>query len=116
MDDELSVPVPVSPVANILLLVLISRGGKSSLTSNPVVRPTNGLSCSGHCVKFAPKYEAAAKALREKNPEVRLGKVDCTKNSRLCMDYNIRAYPTMKIFKNGQELYHEYDGPRRVSA
>ncbi|KUI67027.1 Protein disulfide-isomerase [Cytospora mali] len=28
----------------------------------------------------------------------------------------IRAYPTLKIFKGGQELYHDYDGPRRASA
>lgn len=47
---------------------------------------------------------------------VRLAKVDCTKQTRLCQDYNIRAYPTMKIFKNGQQLYHDYEGPRRVSA
>lgn len=74
------------------------------------------MNLSGHCIKFAPKYEAAAKALQEKDLKVKLGKVDCTKNSRLCQEYNIRAYPTMKIFKNGQELYHDYDGPRRVSA
>ncbi|KAF3766408.1 thioredoxin-domain-containing protein [Cryphonectria parasitica EP155] len=70
----------------------------------------------GHCIKFAPKYEAAAKALKEKDLNVKLGKVDCTKHNKLCQEYNIRAYPTMKIFKSGQELYHDYDGPRRVSA
>lgn len=48
--------------------------------------------------------------------DVRLARVDCTKQSRLCQDYNIRAYPTMKIFKGGQELYHDYDGPRRSQA
>lgn len=67
-------------------------------------------------MKFAPKYEAAAKALKEMDIDVKLAKVDCTRQSRLCQDMNIRAYPTMKIFKNGEQLYHDYEGPRRVSA
>lgn len=70
----------------------------------------------GHCIKFAPKYEAAAKQLKEMRVDVKLAKVDCTRQARLCQDHGIRAYPTMKIFKNNQELYHDYDGPRRVSA
>ncbi|KAK7748196.1 protein disulfide-isomerase precursor [Cytospora paraplurivora] len=69
-----------------------------------------------HCTTFAPKYEAAAKTLKEQNIDVKLAKVDCTRHSIFCQEYSIRAYPTLKIFKGGQELYHEYDGPRRASA
>lgn len=71
---------------------------------------------SRHCITFAPKYEAAAKTLREQNIDVKLAKVDCTRHSIFCQEYSIRAYPTLKVFKGGQELYHEYDGPRRASA
>lgn len=71
---------------------------------------------SRHCQTFAPKYEAAAKMLREQNIDVKLAKIDCTRYSSFCLDYMIRAFPTLKIFKDGQELYHEYDGPRRASA
>lgn len=70
----------------------------------------------GHCIKFAPKYEAAAKQLKEMQVDVKLAKIDCTKQARLCQDHGIRAYPTMKIFKNSRELYHDYEGPRRVTA
>lgn len=71
---------------------------------------------SGHCVKFAPRYEAAAKTLQDMDLDVRLAKVDCTRQAKLCQEYNIRAYPTMKVFKAGQELYHDYTGPRRSQA
>lgn len=69
-----------------------------------------------HCQTFAPKYEAAAKTLREQNIDVKLAKIDCQRFSTFCQDYMIRAFPTLKIFKEGRELYHEYDGPRRSSA
>ena len=71
---------------------------------------------SRHCQTFAPKYEAAAKTLREQNIDVKLAKIDCQRFSTFCQDYMIRAFPTLKIFKEGRELYHEYDGPRRSSA
>ncbi|POS78513.1 protein disulfide-isomerase [Diaporthe helianthi] len=69
-----------------------------------------------HCQTFAPKYEAAAKTLREQNIDVKLAKIDCQRFSTFCQDYMITAFPTLKIFKEGRELYHEYDGPRRSSA
>lgn len=71
---------------------------------------------SRHCQTFAPKYEAAAKTLSEQNIDVKLAKVDCQKYNSFCQEYMIRAYPTLKIFKGGEELYHEYDGPRRASS
>jgi protein disulfide-isomerase A1 len=52
----------------------------------------------------------------EQNIDVKLAKVDCQKYSSFCQEYMIRAYPTLKIFKGGEELYHEYDGPRRASS
>lgn len=71
---------------------------------------------SRHCQTFAPKYEAAAKTLVEQKIDVKLAKVDCQKYNSFCQEYGIRAYPTLKIFKGGEELYHEYDGPRRASS
>jgi protein disulfide-isomerase A1 len=71
---------------------------------------------SGHCQRFAPKFDAAAKDVASKRLDAKLGKVDCTIYSRFCEEKSIRAYPTMKIYKKGGELYHEYTGPRRSSA
>ncbi|KAH8652110.1 thioredoxin-like domain-containing protein [Xylariales sp. PMI_506] len=70
----------------------------------------------GHCQRFSPKFDAAAKTIADNQLDAKLGKVDCTVQGRLCMEKGIRSYPTMKIYKKGEELYHEYTGPRRVSA
>jgi protein disulfide-isomerase A1 len=55
---------------------------------------------------LAPKYEHAAKLLEDTG--VRLGSVDCTQNTKLCESYGIRGYPTLKVFKDGED--REYNG------
>lgn len=51
----------------------------------------------GHCRRFDPQYEKAAKVLKEFN--VPLVKVDCTENIELCYTgYYINAYPTLMVF------------------
>lgn len=87
-----------------------------SATRAPLSRRLLTICSSRHCQTFAPKYEAAAKTLREQNIDVKLAKINCQKFSTFCQDYMIRAFPTLKVFKEGRELYHEYDGPRRSSA
>ncbi len=37
--------------------------------------------------------------------------VDCTANTETCKHYGVTGYPTLKIFRNGQES-SLYDGPR----
>ncbi len=37
--------------------------------------------------------------------------VDCTTNTETCKRYGVTGYPTLKIFRNGQES-SSYDGPR----
>lgn len=37
--------------------------------------------------------------------------VDCTSNTETCKHYGVTGYPTLKIFRNGQES-SSYDGPR----
>lgn len=40
-----------------------------------------------------------------------LSQVDCTANSNTCNKYGVSGYPTLKIFRNGEES-GTYDGPR----
>lgn len=42
-----------------------------------------------------------------------IGKVDCVHHQALCMEYNIRAYPTLKFFVDGGEK-GDYRGHRTV--
>ncbi|KAI1901475.1 hypothetical protein AGOR_G00034820 [Albula goreensis] len=65
----------------------------------------------GHCQKLAPEYESAATKLKGIVP---LAKVDCTTNSETCSRFGVNGYPTLKIFRNGEEA-SSYDGPRSCS-
>jgi protein disulfide-isomerase-like protein len=66
----------------------------------------------GHCQYLAPIWSELSSQL-ETSSMVHLGKVDCTKNNDICDKYNVRGYPTLLFFKNG-EVVGEYEGKREV--
>lgn len=51
----------------------------------------------GPCKSFAPTYEAAA----EKHPQVVFAKVNVDEEPELTAKYQIRAIPTLKVFRAG---------------
>jgi protein disulfide-isomerase A1 len=59
---------------------------------------------------LAPEYEKAATALKEEN--IKLAKVDCTAETDLCAQHDIKGYPTLKVFKEGNAS--EYNGGRQA--
>ncbi|KAG2470784.1 PDIA3 isomerase, partial [Polypterus senegalus] len=61
----------------------------------------------GHCKRLAPEYESAATRLKGIVP---LAKVDCTANTNVCNKYGVSGYPTLKIFRDGEDS-GSYDGP-----
>uniref|UniRef100_A0A3Q3X2F3 Protein disulfide-isomerase n=1 Tax=Mola mola TaxID=94237 RepID=A0A3Q3X2F3_MOLML len=66
----------------------------------------------GHCKRLAPEYEKAATELKGLVP---LAKVDCTANSNTCSKYGVSGYPTLKVFRDGEET-GGYDGPRTADG
>lgn len=66
----------------------------------------------GHCKKLAPEWEEAATAL--KGTAV-LAKMDATEQQETPTKFNIRGYPTIKIFREG-EVAGEYDGKRDAAG
>nr|AFK11227.1 protein disulfide-isomerase A3 [Callorhinchus milii] len=66
----------------------------------------------GHCKRLAPEYESAATRLKGKVP---LAKVDCTANTETCNKFGVSGYPTLKIFRDGEES-GDYDGPRTADG
>ena len=59
---------------------------------------------------LAPEYEKAATTLKEEN--IKLAKVDCTAETELCAENDIKGYPTLKLFKDGN--VSEYNGGRKA--
>lgn len=66
----------------------------------------------GHSKRLAPVWnELAVKFVS--NTEVKVAKVECIKNEKLCEHYKIVGYPSLLLFRNGK-LVKEYSGPRKL--
>jgi len=71
----------------------------------------------GHCKSLAPEYEKAAGMLKKEKVPVVLAKVDATQadNEFLATKYDIKGYPSLKIFRNGDLAKPaDFDGPREA--
>ncbi|XP_048830828.1 protein disulfide-isomerase A6 [Brienomyrus brachyistius] len=69
----------------------------------------------GHCKNLEPEWAAAATDIREQTKgKVRLGAVDATVHQGLSSRYGVRGFPTIKIFRKGEEP-EDYSGGRSRS-
>ncbi|KAH9277849.1 Protein disulfide-isomerase 2 [Echinococcus granulosus] len=68
----------------------------------------------GHCQRLEPEYNRASILLAEENSEIRLAKVDATKETGLASKYEVRGYPTLKLFREGNPT--EFDGERSAEG
>ena len=72
----------------------------------------------GHCKKLAPEWETAAGALKsESTPPITLASVDVTTERALGEKYDIKGFPTIKIFE-GHDATNaaDYEGPREAGG
>nr|XP_061806625.1 protein disulfide-isomerase A6-like [Nerophis lumbriciformis] len=66
----------------------------------------------GHCKNLEPEWAAAASAVKDQTKgKVRLGAVDATVHQAVSSRYGIRGFPTIKIFRKGEEP-EDYQGGR----
>jgi len=68
----------------------------------------------GHCKNLAPTWEQLGKAL-EGEAGVEVGTVDCTTSKATCTKADIRSYPSLKVFYNGEEV-KKYQGARDLES
>lgn len=86
------------------------------IAANPYVLAEFFAPWCGHCKNLGPEFAAAADSLNESNPEIKLAQIDCTEERDLCTKFEIRGYPTMKIFKGDAESISDYPGQRSADA
>jgi thiol-disulfide isomerase/thioredoxin len=81
--------------------------------------------CS-HCQRLAPTWEKFAEEMDAfKNPtddtsptfqDVQITTVDCVKHSDLCGKHSIRAFPTLRLFFQGEKYEGDFEGDRTIEA
>jgi thioredoxin domain-containing protein 5 len=69
---------------------------------------------SGHCKKLAPIYSEAATKLLNNNPSIKIAKVNCDFEKKLCEKYKIGSFPTIKYIQNGK--MEEFIAERSVDS
>lgn len=69
----------------------------------------------GHCKKLAPEYERAANLLKERGSNVVVAKIDADSQKAAAGKYEIRGFPTLLFFNNGQKV-EKYSGPRTAEG
>jgi len=68
----------------------------------------------GHCKSLAPEWEEAAQKL---SGEVKLGALDATQAEAIAQKYQIKGFPTIKLFPAGKKSKaQDYNGPRDATG
>ena len=63
----------------------------------------------GHCKRAKPHFDAAAAKMAEQGTAGKLAAVDCTKHKQVSKRFDVKGFPTIKYFKDGQMAFDAGD-------
>ncbi|CAH1995839.1 unnamed protein product [Acanthoscelides obtectus] len=69
-----------------------------------------------HCQKFSPQWEQLAEMLNEDDSDIKIAKVDCSTDSKVCLKEDITGYPTLKFYKLGDSNGIKFRGTRDLPS
>jgi len=99
--------------ANSHVVVLTNSNFDTEIAKNEITLVEFYAPWCGHCKRLAPEYEKAAHELEGKGGA--LAKIDCTSEQTVCSKYDVKGYPTIKLFrKDGSNS--EYQSGRTADA
>lgn len=87
---------------------------ESFLVENPLVLAEFFAPWCGYCKQLGPEFAKAADSLKESHPDIKLAQIDCTEEADLCQSFEIRGYPTLKVFRGA--VNDDYQGPREAAG
>lgn len=59
----------------------------------------------GHCRQLEPDYAEAAGKLKAEESAIRLAKVDAVEEKELAEEFEIKGFPTLKLFMDGDRKH-----------
>lgn len=119
------------PFKTVLAILMINRMNALYTSSSPVVQLNQNNFANlvtksdaiwlvefyapwcGHCKSLAPEYEKAAKALKG---IINIGAVDMTTDQAVGAPYDIKGFPTIKLFGANKNSPIDYNGQRTAQG
>ena len=92
------------------VVVLTDKNFDSFLKQHPVVFVKFYAPWCGHCKSMAPAYSELAQEMKKAPNGIPIAKLDATVEKVAAGKFNIGGFPTLKMFKNGQDV--DYKGGR----
>lgn len=71
----------------------------------------------GHCRQLEPQYADAAGKLKAEESAIRLAKVDAVEEKELAEEFEIKGFPTLKLFMDGDREHPvDFLGKRTLTS
>jgi protein disulfide-isomerase-like protein len=113
--QKLTPPPPPAPEVKTDVLVLSATTLDDAIVDHDIIMVMFFAPWCGSCKALEALYVEAAARLLASGRNAKLAKIDATKETAAAADYGVKAYPTLRLFRDGNML-STYDGERSADA